>query len=545
MPFPTVRHLSCIAATLLVAGSAAAQLATPPKNYEEALARYRECLTRLPFYYHTEGRETLAKTRKPEALALLAESYGDVKDAHGEHARYTLASLFGRHFDTADAAPRLDALRKEHDDPADTWLWMQVLKILADHDRADEVLAVAREAKEPLHRAAAIWALGHARRADFEGAILANCVAFPKKEGDRYAVLGAMTAAIDQNRGRANDARFREALTAYAELLGAGTKLPDTARLQIARELQAVLKGPKLFVEPGPWLELMQAGAVKQGDGGRTVSGQRFFGIESEGERICYVVDMSDSMCKEIAPELRPKGPVTGPKKKPKGALLDESDLPWHRIKTRFDLAREHLRISLLRLPKDKHFSVVWFGDEAGTLDSCKGMMKATKGNIARVLAELDAIETGPPDAVRSPDGTLRGRTNLHGGLRHAFALTDRGHVAETAYVDGDALAEGCDTIFLLSDGAPSIDDFELKDRDYGEGQVVVNQEYNAKAERTPELFYPGPYAMPDWLVEDVRRMNSLRRVRVHCIAIGEADQGLLRRLAEIAHGEVFVVGAK
>ena len=46
-------------------------------------------------------------------------------------------------------------------------------------------------------------------------------------------------------------------------------------------------------------------------------------------------------------------------------------DLPWHKIKTRFDLAREHLKISLLRLPDARTLREVFElkygrGDELG-----------------------------------------------------------------------------------------------------------------------------------------------------------------------------------
>ena len=133
------------------------------------------------------------------------------------------------------------------------------------------------------------------------------------------------------------------------------------------------------------------------------------FGSETpatDGERICYVVDMSDSMLKEIAPSARPEGPITGPKQKKKRELLDEGDLPWHKIKTRWDLAREQLRVSLLRLTPDKHFSVVWFGDSADTLDATKGLVKATKANVDRAIAELDSIKA--TEAPERTDGRPR-----------------------------------------------------------------------------------------------------------------------------------------
>ena len=107
------------------------------------------------------------------------------------------------------------------------------------------------------------------------------------------------------------------------------------------------------------------------------------------------------------------------------------------------------------------------------------------------------------------------------------------------------AMAEGCDTIFLLSDGAPSWDDFDKRDKDYGEGNVIYDNEYAAPAPRTPFLIYHGPYVLRHWLEDEVARMNVFRKVQVHCIGIGEADIGLLRRIAGNAMGEVFLRGAK
>ena len=133
--------------------------------------------------------------------------------------------------------------------------------------------------------------------------------------------------------------------------------------------------------------------------------------------------------------------------------VLDEGDLPWHEIHTRWDLAREQLRISLSRLSSDKYFSIVWFGDDAGTLNSTKGMVKASKGNIQKAMAELDGI-----GATTDKEGkeVLRGKTSLHYGLSVAFSLGKRGPADEPVYVGAKPLTEGCDTIFLLSDGAPS-----------------------------------------------------------------------------------------
>ena len=524
-------------------------------GYAEALARYEECIGRLPFLYQLEGREKLAQTRDPAALALLERDYAKSK-AYPEHARYTIAHLLGQHFKGEEWLPQLAELRRTHDDPVDTWLWVTTLVNEIDRSGEDVAIEIAQSAKKTHQRAAAITALGMASRAGLKRAIVPNCIEFPRKESDRMLLVGAMTGALWRNKGRVNDEDYREGLKAYIGLLDKRVKLPALAKVQMARHLQEILNGPAKFTDPEPWLALLERGEVKKPKDYGTSAKPRFFGIETEGERFCYVLDMSDSMLKEISPSARPKGPITGPKKKKskKSMVLDESDLPWHTIRTRWDLAREQLRISLSRLGSDKYFSIVWFGTDAGTLGSTKGLVKASKGNIKKAMAELDGIQAEFKDGK----DRLRGETSLHFGLSVAYALGKKGQEEEPVYVGAKPLTEGCDTIFLLSDGIPNWDGFDITDQDYGEGRVMKDVEAGLEANRTPQINYPGPYsAFPNvqgrpsrgqldcWLLRDVKRMNAFRRIRLHCVGLGEANEALLSSLAEIGNGEVFIVGKK
>jgi hypothetical protein len=542
--------LTVLTATLPGQKKAAAEPAkSEPKpeqsQFDKALARYQECIKRLPFLYHTDGRQKLAESRKPEALAILAKDYTQGRQ-YPEYTRYTVAMLIGQHFKGGVFVDALKALREANQKPVDAWLWYQALAIEAKVLGTEAALALATQGKQVWQRAAAILALGDVSPSALAQAILATCAAFPRKdrEGDRNLLLGAMSGAILENRREVKSLEFKVAMSAYIGLLADSVGLSHTAKIQVARHLQWVLDGPALFVNPEPWLELLERGEVRRPAAANTVVQPRFFGIESEGEHFCYVIDMSDSMCKPIAPSVRPAAPVTGPKKKPKGMLPDESDLPWHLIDTRWDLAREQLKISLRRLPPDKHFAVVWFGNESGTLDSTKGMIKATPGNVAKVCEELDSIKPGPPDQLKAPDGVLRGNTNMHSGLRRAFGLCGEGYIDEAAYVDPAALRQGCDTVFLLSDGEPSWDDFSVDDTNYHEGEIVHDVEYKKKAPDAPRVTYYGPFHDPTWLRRDFERMNAFRRIRMHCIGIGEANGSLLRALAEVGRGEVYFVGA-
>ena len=535
--------------------SAAIVTAQDTPGYAEALARYEECVDRLPFRYHVEGREKIAETRDAAALQQLVKDYGKSK-AYPEHARYTIAHMIGQHFKDEEWFPQFAKLRDQFDKPIDAWLWTMTLRNEVDKLGDDPAIAIAQSGKKAHHRAAAIAALGLSSRGGLKRAFVPNCIEFPRKEADRMLLVGAMTGALWRNRGRVNDEDYREALKAYIGLLDKKVKMPQLAKVQMSRHLQAILNGPAKFTDPEPWLALLERGEVKKPKDYGTSAKSRFFGIETEGERFCYVLDMSDSMLKEISPDARPKGPITGPKKKKKkkSMVLDESDLPWHTIRTRWDLAREQLRISLSRLSSDKYFSIVWFGTDAGTLDATKGLVKASKGNIKKAMAELDGIE------AQFKDGRdrLRGETSLHFGLSVAYALGKKGAQEEPVYVDAKSLTEGCDTVFLLSDGIPNWDGFDVLDKDYGEDKVMSDIERGIEAQRTPQIKYQGPYAaFPNiqgrpsagqidcWLLRDVNRMNAFRRIRLHCVGLGEANEALLSSLADIGNGEVFIVGRK
>lgn len=544
--------LSTLCSAICCLAAAPAQEAT---DYQQALERYQECIERLPFKYHVEGRTRLAKTGSDDALTVLSKDYTD-KSPYEAYSRYVLATLFGRYFKGESFVPRFAALRSKHDEEVDTWLWYETLRNEIEAVGADNAIAIATTAKKVHQRAAAITAIGRSSRPELSAVVVPNCLEFPRKDADRMLLLGALTGALWENHKRVNEDDYREALKAYISLLSDDVKLDPTAKLQMARHLQKILNGPAKFINPEPWLALLERGDVKKPKDYGTSAKPSFFGIETEGERFCYVVDMSDSMLKEIEPSARPKGPITGPKqkKKKKSMVLDEGDLPWHLIRTRWDLAREQLRISLSRLSPDKYFSIVWFGDKAGTLASTEGLVKATKSNIKKALAELDGIQPEFKDGAER----LRGRTSLHYGLQVAFALAKRGACEEPTYVGDKPLTEGCDTVFLLSDGAPNWDGFEIKDKDYGEGDVSKDIERGIKAERSKFILYSGPYnVFPTirgranardidvWLLRDLERMNSFRRITVHCVGLGEANETLLNMLAELGHGEVFIVGNK
>lgn len=532
----------CIARPGIVALAITAS-ATAQTSFDNAKARYDVCRRRLAFYYHTEGREKVARVGSPQALTVLAADYAKPHD-YPEYARYTLAALMGRHFNRTACVDQLDALRAAHAKPQHAWLWVNTLAVHLRRRDAQAAVRTAVESKSVALRAAAVLALTRVGERSLLDVIPALCGSLPKKEGEGRMLIAAMSAAIERMRDWRRSERFLQAVRAYIGLLSETNGLSRSNQLLVVRHLGQLLDSNAVWINPEPWIELLQRPRKRRDVENETVARQRFFGIESDGERVCYVVDLSDSMCKKIDERIKPKAAITGirKKKRMRNVLPDETDIPWFKVETRFDLAREHLKISLQRLSKDKRFSVIWFGTENGTLACTKGMIPATRRNVARAIRELDSIRPGPPNE-NAPDGTLRGRTNLHGALRRAFSLKAKGAVPEHAYVDPKVIAQGCDTIFVLTDGAPSWDDFAVLDQDYGEGRVVKDTEYGVDAPRTEQIYYWGPYGRTDWIVEDVKRMNAFRRAQIHCVGIGEANMGLLEQIARSTMGQVYQFG--
>ena len=336
----------------------------------------------------------------------------------------------------------------------------------------------------------------------------------PKKDQDQIALMGAYASALTAlgNKKTQTETPWKKlALTLVATL--EDENVPRAAKLILARHLAAELDAEAVVLEAAAWRTLLAKRAQeakdrrKEGDKASPEADgaddeyvrPRFFGVEVTGERVCYLLDLSDSMAAPIPPEWKPKGaPESGPrvrKKRKKGDLPTEADIPWYIVKTRFDVAREHLRVSLERLQPDQKFCVIGFGSNAEYIKGTKGMVKATPGNVKKVLKELDGIKVGAPQGERV-HGTIWGDTNLHAGLKLAFATSKKGRVKGAGYVDPETFVSGADTLFVLSDGDPSVDDYTVTDVDYGDGRVITDKESKREGkERTMKMNFIGPYS--------------------------------------------------
>jgi hypothetical protein len=518
--------------------------------YTAAKARYETCMRRLPLEMHARGWQALAATRDIRGMEILAQTYTKPSDPR-EQVRNLVVGIAAPQFNAEQFVDRWIQWRTENATARDSYLWYRALLIECRNRGPEGLVAIATDdALDVYLRAAAVRALADTRAPVVTDLVAGLCLAMPAKEEHRATLASAIGAALLSQKSALADDAYQKAAESYALLLDAEHKLSESAKITVARYLGQCLGVDQLYLESGLWIQKIKAkGAVadapKSSGAGATVTKPSFFGLETDGTNIVYVIDMSDSMCKLIDHNLKPKGPTTGgassKKKRKKGDIPTVDDIPWDRVNNRFDLAREHLKISLQRLDKDKRFSIVFFGDRANLIDATPGMMEATPQNVSRAMKELDAIIPGPPTTDR-PDGTLRGMTNMHGGLRRAFQVRGRGLAEGDEHVDGRAMIEGADTIFLLSDGDPTWDDWDKVDTNYGEDNAG-DPESGVAHQQLPNMHYTGPYARRENLLPDVTRMNLFRSVEIHCIAIGEVDVSILQEISRIGlNGKTHVV---
>jgi hypothetical protein len=166
----------------------------------------------------------------------------------------------------------------------------------------------------------------------------------------------------------------------------------------------------------GPFSAEASAG----GPGGR--GGAEFYGIETRSNRIVFVLDRSHSMRLPVPF----KGPVTGPKG-------DES-VPG---KTKLEVAKNQLERTIRKLAPDVKFGVIFFGAKFRTLRDPPALLQATQENKRTAVEWFAALE---------PEGSTPTFAALAEALKYARVGGGKSSTDPA----------GADTIFLLSDGAPT-----------------------------------------------------------------------------------------
>ena len=522
-------------------------------DFEKQRRKYESYLKRPSLHMRFRGRERLAMTKDPRALEILSLGYGNPEPPQ-DHNKYLIAQICTMNFDGPDSVPVYEKWRARNDKARDAWLWYLSLGVHLERRGNEDLIAIARSDRPMPLRAAAIEALADLRDECLLGLMAELLEKLPDDPVDRSILLGSFCSILIAHEDRIKEDAFQKPAETLIRQLDA-KETTFATKLVIARYLAKLFEVEDLHLNSGPWLlELLYAREGKRGSEHEYAEPKRpnFVGLEAAGNRICYVIDMSDSMLTPIKKKeldklrKRRRTAITGPKsrekkpKQPPGVAAMEA-LPWEKIKNRWHVARELLKASLQTLTKDMFFSVIWFGTDAGVLSSTKGLKPATPGNIKKVLREIKAIKPGGAKEGR-PHGVLRGKTNLHGGVRRAFRLKSTGLVGTYEYVNPVTFTEGVETIFVLSDGASTWDDWGQKDQRDPEDHAG-DPETGAKMEDTDELVFSGPYRHHHWLADDARRLNLFRKIEIHCVGMGEAEMGTLWSLADVGLGQAIKIG--
>jgi len=572
------RRAAILAALVLFFGSTSQSQGS---DYGPNKTAYDDYIKRPSLQMRSRGRIKLCATGDLRALQIMADSYGN-KWTPIDQERYLITSIAAQYFGAEDSVEIWKKWREKFAKPEDAWLWYRALIVQQSNKGDDELLATFNDVKgkDMWIRAAALEALAECN-SDKILPLLDTFVDEVRKMKDiqRTVFTECCIRALYARSHNLGTDEFRKPAMKLIEMIDEKETAQRT-KLVIARYLRAILGGDKLYIQTKPWawLLLNPGKGLPQGSEGKDgryaePPKPKFVGVEANGMRIAYVIDCSDSMLtpmtvkeKEEAKKPPPKrGPITGgdgadgpgkkekddppadPKKKeePEEKKELDDDIDWKKVKHRFDCAREYLKLSLKGLQPEQFYCVIMFGSVAEFAKSTKQLMPATPQNIANTIRELDAIKPGSPTQMRKY-GVLKGDTNLHGGLHRAWKVRTNGMGKEYEYVDPAGFPDGADTVFLLSDGDPTDDDWAVVDKRDKDDQTG-DPESNTKLPDQEQLRFPAPYGYryeSIYLPDDIRRINLFRKAEIHCIGIGEVSAGLLNNIAKAAlDGDVKMVG--
>ncbi|HBP23848.1 MAG TPA: hypothetical protein DEA08_39480 [Planctomycetes bacterium] len=561
-----VRSLAPLLALTCLCTSAAAD------DLRDALRDYRRSISRPALYLRVKAIEALAKTRDPKALKQLVRRYKRPEPPE-QHVRYLVAGVSAESFTGDEHGEAWATWLDKEDAREDAWLWYLGQRVRARHAGSAPLLEAIASAKlDPFLRAASLHALARTESVEATLKAISSLLAEggpevkKKDELGRAVLVEACAAALSRCGRKRGTPEFSQAIERVIDQLERDDLLPRTPWV-IGRRLATTLGVEELYTSADAWRKLLavkQANQAAEGTPGRTRlrsvslgpgrSVPRFFGIEGTGSRVAFLIDCSDSMLKPLTEEEKEeikRRPVTGsarrhdkggkPQADPPAQPRDQPEqdelskkLPWERIHSRFDAAREALKLSLQALGPKMQYVVITFGQYAELLG--QGLAEASPRNVKLTLRKLDAIQAkrGGPDR---PHGTLMGYTNLHGALLDAFQVTERGQLDELEHLAERGFSEGIETIYVLSDGAPSWDDFEAVDRN-DQDLSSGDPETGKAGGKSPTLNYYGPYVFVNHLLRDVIRLNLFRQAEIHCIGIGEANPRLLQVMSDVGLGQ-------
>jgi len=343
-----------------------------------------------------------------------------------------------------------------------------------------ETFVRASEDKDPRVRTMGLFGLGACRREESLPVLLG---ALEAKEWQ------VRVAAIEGLRTLGNDGAVRPLVLRLREETGRLRgdildALQALTKQKFGLDVELWLRWLEEWEKRGPDAKAEDVQAPKAKGGASSVAQEpTYYGIKILSEKVVFVIDLSLSMKdpveidkRKLMGESRARTPADGEKKPEKKGPRFEDTIKWWKIKCGLDLAKAQFVFALGQLDRKQSFDIVTFSDEAiawqGKLIKATPMARASAANF---VENLEVI----------------GKTNSFAALELAFNLSGPGK-SKRDY------RSGADTIFFLTDGAPSI----------------------------------GKYIRPEDILAEIRRMNTTRRIKIHVIGLN-VNVPFLRNLAK------------
>lgn len=213
-----------------------------------------------------------------------------------------------------------------------------------------------------------------------------------------------------------------------------------------------------------------------------------FVGVPTKSRRIVFVIDTSGSMEDLI-------GDIKNFKLKDRG----------YRSYMKMDIVKDELCRTIEGLEPNVRFNIVTFATEVKLWK--KGLVAANVVNKGGALKHVQGLKPigGASQGFNARAG-LSGAAGLSGGKTNTYAALMAALEAGGRGLYDKHYDSQVDTVFFLSDGVPST----------------------------------GEYVEKDEILAEVRRVNSLRKLVIHTIAIGDMEHAMMEQLAQ-QNGGVFV----
>jgi hypothetical protein len=504
-------------ALALAAAAAFLPQAQDDKAWAEALAYFQtNGVSRDPVERRQAVEEisrTLSEKREKQALPMViaflrnefareGASGRSEEKVSGEVLESALRLL--RKFSTKESVAEMTKLAKQPKE--NVRVRAQLLWALADHGDLKDLTDLADD-KNPIIQIAAVDAV--VEKADPASLpLLLRLLSEPRTWEVKWAALLGLEKKGD-------DSILDSLIDTFAKCRIDEGRLKDL----YVRILRKLLKSEMDTDDANAWKAAWQAKktGADSAPGSTVADMTQFYGLKTRSTRLVFVLDKTGSMTEPGSEPERPayKLPTeaSGSDKEPPADRAAREECArivkrWAATaaKTRIDVARKELINTLFVLSPKVHFNVIWF--EATPTPWKQELVPASWANKLEAIQATDKV-------------VASGGTNIWDALELGFrmietaqAKTGASPVAIDKKVNYATATNGVDTMFLMSDGRPTV----------------------------------GRIATTDDVIFELKKVNRLRKVTVHTICVGDVipgtavldrpDPAFLKRVADLNNGD-------